>query len=331
MSQPSHTPTENPTVVEARATFQDGVALARAEQWALALRAFERSAALHSHAITTYDIGFCERMLGHSTRARKMLAKSLSLHHASGDVELPAELVTAAGTYLNEADGRVARVTLTIASGAVAVDGRPLELAEPDAVPPILLAGTRAVGAAEPLPSGTVEVILDPGPHRFVLSAKGRPDAIASVAVGLGSRTALEIHVPEAQLESKQSVPAPREMGTLVAKSPDHTVAYIALGSGAAAAIVGTVSGLVAFGKKDDVSRACAEPGAHCTSERESGLRAADIATVAFITAGAAVGLGTVLLLTASADKAGRPSKSTADLVVRTTLSLGAFGIEGRF
>jgi hypothetical protein len=56
------------------------------------------------HAVTTYNIGYCERSLGRYTRARKMLAKALDDHNANGEKELPSELVTAATGYLSEAE-----------------------------------------------------------------------------------------------------------------------------------------------------------------------------------------------------------------------------------
>src|SRR5258708_31920756 len=118
-----------PAVAQARAAFHEGTQLAAQQRWVEALNAFERSDSLRPHAITTYNIGYCERLLGHSTRARKMLAKALADHHARGDVELPAELISAAQAYLSEADRQVARVVVTITPGAGAIDGPPLELA----------------------------------------------------------------------------------------------------------------------------------------------------------------------------------------------------------
>ena len=48
----------------AHAAFREGTLLARQARWVDALDAFERSDALHAHAITTYNIGYCERLLG---------------------------------------------------------------------------------------------------------------------------------------------------------------------------------------------------------------------------------------------------------------------------
>ena len=302
-SDPAPSSAASPAVAEARAAFQAAIALAKAERWAPALQAFERSDALHPHAITTYNIGYCERQLGHSTRARKMLKKALADHRARGEAELPDELVSSAKVYLSEADKHIARVFLTVTTGALTVDGRPLELAEDDGPHPVLLAGTRAVGPPEAPPSGMIEVLLDPGTHVFVLSVKGRADVSTSETLIPGSRISLELHVPDATVDSKRPTQVP-EATAPPEKTPNRAPAFIAFGVGAAALAVGTASGLVAFGKKSDVKAACAEPGAaRCSSERESGNRAADIATGAFIAAGAAIGVGAVLWFAASGSK----------------------------
>jgi hypothetical protein len=67
----------DPNVAQARDAFLLGADLAKGAQWAEALAAFERSASLHPHALTTYDIGVCERALGHYTRARDRFAAAL--------------------------------------------------------------------------------------------------------------------------------------------------------------------------------------------------------------------------------------------------------------
>jgi hypothetical protein len=317
----------NPAVAEARAAFQEGIALAKAERWAVALQALERSDALHPHAITTYNIGYCEQQLGHLTRARKLLAKSLSDHHARGEVELPADLVSAAQTYLSELDRQIARVTVTITPGAVAVDGRPLELGESGGPHPVLLAGTRGVGQPEVPPSFTFEVRLDPGTHVFVLSVKDQADVIANETLAPGSQISLELRVPEVTANSRAPAP-PSEAEAGHAEKPNRVPAFVALGIGAAGLAVGTVSGLLAFGKKSDVSRACPDtPG--CASEKQTGYRAADISTGAFIGGGVAVAVGAVLFFAAPGSKPTKAAATKPD--VRPVLGWEALGLEGRF
>src|SRR5579864_117728 len=79
---------EDSATGQARALFNDGTDKAHRGDWSQALPAFERSEALRPHAVTTYNIGFCERALGRTTRARKMLGKALSENAAHGGVEL---------------------------------------------------------------------------------------------------------------------------------------------------------------------------------------------------------------------------------------------------
>jgi hypothetical protein len=330
-SPPVASPAMSPAVAEARAAFQEGIVLARAERWALALQALEHSEALHPHAVTTYNIGYCELQLGHLTRARKSLAKSLTDHRAGGEVELPSDLVSAAQRYVSELDQQIARVRVTITPGAaLAVDGHPLELGESSGPYPVLLAGTRGVGQAEVPPSFTFEVLVDPGAHVFALSVKGGPDVIANETLAPGSQISLELRVPEATASPR--APSPPSQGAAPpAKKPNRVPAFIALGIGATGLAVGTVGGLLAFGKKSDVERACSHgpDASDCTSLRGSGNRAADISTGAFIGGGAALAVGAVLFLTTPGNKTSKRAGTAAQ--ARPVLGWGALGLEGRF
>lgn len=329
-SPPSPGSATSPAVVEARSAFQQGIVLAKAERWALALQALERSNELHPHAITTYNIGYCERQLGHLTRARKLLAKSLTDHRARGEVELPADLVSAAQTYLSELDPQIARVTVTITPGAVAVDGRPLELGESVGPRPVLLAGTRGVGQGEVPPASTFEVLVDPGTHVFVLSVKDRADVIANETVAPGSQISLELRLPEPTANPKAPAPLPEAEPSPTEKH-NRVPVFVALGIGAAALAVGTASGLLAFAQKSGVEQACSHgsDANRCMSQRDSGIRAADISTGAFIGGGVAVALGAVLFFAAPGSKTTKAAATKPQ--VRPVLGWGSLGLEGRF
>src|SRR5260221_14259973 len=67
----------DPKVAEARRLFAEGASLADLGRWSEALEKFEASAALRPHATTTYDIGYCERALGHPTRAKRFFERAL--------------------------------------------------------------------------------------------------------------------------------------------------------------------------------------------------------------------------------------------------------------
>ena len=133
-------------ILEARVSFQEGIRHSKEGRWLEALQSFERSEARHPHVITSYNIGYCERLLGHAVRARKMFAQALADNAAHEGGELPADLVEAAQAYLADAERQIARVLVMVPKGAFTIDGRPLELTAIDGPHPVLLAGTRSVG-----------------------------------------------------------------------------------------------------------------------------------------------------------------------------------------
>src|SRR5579859_6898324 len=67
---------ETAPIVEARQKFVEGAALVKNAQWADAETAFEESARLHPHAVTTFNIGACERAMGRYTKARALFRHS---------------------------------------------------------------------------------------------------------------------------------------------------------------------------------------------------------------------------------------------------------------
>ncbi len=326
----------SPVVLEARAAFQEGIALTKEERWADALQAFERSDARHPHATTTYNIGYCERLLGHPTRAHAMFAKALADHQARGSVELPADVVALMGTYLRDAELQMAKVVVTITpamAAPVAVDGRPLELTTTEGPYPVLLAGTRPVGAAEVAPASTFEVDVDPGVHAFVLSVKGGPDVVANATLAPGSRTAIELRVAPPEETAPKPLIAGPAVDVRPVDAPNRVPAFVAFGIGAAALATGAVSGAVALGYRGPIETACT-PGndGACSSKRAAGNTAADLATVSFITGGVAVGVGAILFITSGGKTSPGSSVQTARVpAIEPRVGWGTLGLEGRF
>ena len=184
-------------VLDARAEFVRGAELVRKAQWADALAAFERSASLRPHAVTTFNMAVCERAIGHYTRARKALLAALEQSEAASPRELPESLATEAKGYLDEIERLLPRVRVKLEPGNadIAVDGRPLEPAalHDAGEPPVLFAGVRAPGRGEPPPSARFDILLDPGPHLVTLSRKGFADALVNKTVAPGSTSDLEL------------------------------------------------------------------------------------------------------------------------------------------
>ena len=183
-------------LVHARERFAAGAALARTAQWAEALAAFEESSRLRPHPITTYNIGACQRALGHYTLARTTLLRALA-EDTSGGVRLSESLQVEANAYIQELDGLLVHVNLTLspADAAIAVDGRPLmATVDPDGTRK-LVAGLRAAGRGEALPTPSAELVVDPGTHLLTLSRKGFSEQVVSKTFAPGSRANVSLNL----------------------------------------------------------------------------------------------------------------------------------------
>lgn len=181
----------------AREEFVRGAEQVKSARWAEALASFERSAKLFPHPVTTYNIGVCERAMGHYTRARGTLVRALADGAAGRGGQLSAELEGDAKAYVEQIDGLLATadVTLRPENAAIAVDGRPLDPAPAQAPGkvPVLVAGMRPPGAGEAPPAGVFRVILDPGAHVVTLSRKGYTDVVVNRTFAPGSTTSLTL------------------------------------------------------------------------------------------------------------------------------------------
>jgi hypothetical protein len=288
---------------DAREAYRQGTALARDARWDEALAAFERSYALQPHPITSYNIAFCERAVGHYTRAYALARRALEEHEDGTLGALTETLLASARSHLDQAKQRVARVQVTVTppDARLVVDGRPLESAEGDEGAPILLAGTREAGPSEALPEGRAEVWLDPGAHVFVMSHDGTDTAVTR-RFAPGARGELEL-VAKEKAVVEVARPAPAAPVRVEAPPPDRTWAYVALGTGAAGLIAGGITGWIAMSKRSDLLDACGPTRKDCPPEDQRRIDSmnlfADLSTIGFAVGGAGIALGTVLWLTA--------------------------------
>jgi hypothetical protein len=276
---------------QARALFDEASSMARHGDWSQALLAFERSAALRPHSVTTYDIGFCERALGRTTRARKMLGKALAENAARGGAELPERLATAARTYLAELQGRVAHALVTVApeGASIRVDGRPLEPGPATGTRPVFWAGTRDIGPGEPVGAATFELEIDAGAHVIVLSKEGFPDQVTTRDFEAGSQVDLRLELPPLPARRPGPQPAPPHQQGAQAPGPGRVPLHIALGVGGAGLMIGAIAGGIALAQRENVVRNCAANFA-CTGAGATYLArmdtAADVSTAGFIVGG---------------------------------------------
>jgi hypothetical protein len=185
-------PTETPEVQKARAEFVVATAHVKEAQWGEALAAFERSSALRPHALTTYNIGACERALGRYTRARQTLKKATEATEAAGGSELPRSFADEARRWMREIEGLLVRASVTLApdDAALLVDGAPL-VRDGD----VLVAGLPAGEHPVTTPGTHFTLLVDPGTHILALSRPGFANAVVTktFAPGTSPKLALDL------------------------------------------------------------------------------------------------------------------------------------------
>lgn len=173
---------------QARTSYLEGLQQVREAHWAEALAAFERSRGLRPHALTSFNIGACERALGHYTRARAELLRSLEQDRVSS--ELPPSVRTEAQAFLGEIERILVQIALVVepSATAVSVDGRPLERIDGAATRPRFVAGTAPPGPGAPARARELEIVADPGAHVITLSRHGYSDIVINRTYRPGER-----------------------------------------------------------------------------------------------------------------------------------------------
>jgi hypothetical protein len=142
---------EDNAVTRAREAFVRGGQLVKDAQWAEALAAFEESARLKPHAVTTYNVAACERAMGRYTRAHRTFQTALTDGEKSG--QLSPALVSEIREDIVAIEKLLAHVTLIVvpAAARITIDGT--------------------------APEGR-ELALDPGTHVFVAQLAGYTDVV---------------------------------------------------------------------------------------------------------------------------------------------------------
>jgi hypothetical protein len=276
---------DNPQVTEAREIFRGGVDAAREGHWQDALAAFEKSNRLRPHVVTLYNIGFCERRLGHDTRARQALIEALKESDTPGVAHLPEAMSTAAKTELDAIRTELATAAMgvRIPGVKVLVDGRPLERSVSVDGKPTFVAGTREPGPPEDVPQADIVVELDPGTHVFSLihADRAEPDLVRTVAPGAVVSIALDVSPPTPV--QRRMLPPIEVVRVREKKRPEWPI-FLSLGVGAAGVVTGAVFLDLAVQKRSELRKACPDDqcGAGDRNEIARFGTYSDVATVGF-------------------------------------------------
>jgi hypothetical protein len=164
-------------------------------------------------------------------------------------------------------------------------------------------------------------VRLDPGSHAVVARAPGRRELQQTVRLAEGD----PLHRLDLVLEALPALPAPAVATPIITPPPGPATpapiarkgslfpGFLALGVGVAGLATGTITGIIARGRADDIKRNCID--GHCLSTDEDRAASANtlatVSTATFLVGGAAAAAGVVLILV----RPGGGSASEARLV----------------
>jgi hypothetical protein len=284
----------------ARALAVDGVKLALADKCDDALEKLERAQKLKHSPVVLRHLGECQVKVGQWVEGSESLRKLLREPLPEGASPAIEQAYESAASTLRELLPRIPSMKIMVtaprdAALLVRVDGK--QIAE------------SAVG---------VELPTDPGEHVVEVTAHGYLKASSSVKLGASANQTVVLELkrdPSARPAAVGAPTPPRTVARNESNSPERvgkpeetgsatgkTLAYVSYGVAAAGLGVGLAFGQSAMQDERELRNEC--PGRVCTPGSRDSLEFAQtkgtIATIGFITAGAGVTLGTVLLLASS-------------------------------
>jgi hypothetical protein len=346
---------ESPSAEEtaaARSIALEGIRLADAGRCEEAIDKLARAEKLHHAPVVLGRLGECQVLKGQLVEGTETLRKVL---RETLPPDAPAVLVKArerAQSVLDKAKGRIGALNISVkgppdtAAVAVTVDGDHMNVALLDVDRPTD-PGDHLIEASAPGYSSTsarvslsaggrqnivIELVQDPN-ATIPAATVGTPPAPASVT----GAAAPSVHdnAPSALSIEATTTPAPP-------REPDHTAAYVSWAVGGAGLVTGSVLGLMVLDRKGDLNDQC--PAHECPEssrdELESTRGIGTAATVSFIVAGAALGLGTFFYFNAEPEedrpagpnaRSGTPARVSASPRGRAWIGLGGVGLSGEF
>lgn len=305
-------------VAAARALGQEGVRLADSGNCTEAINKLERSEKMFHAPTTLARLGECQVLAGKLVEGTENLNRVVRESLPATAPLAFAQAQERAKKILTVAKPKIAKLKIAVAAPAdaqfsVKVDG--------ETVPHANLNTNRPI---------------DPGEHLVEVSAPGYRSASARVNLGEGSvdSVALTLEVdPNAVKSTPRTAPTARSQSEIVPPGADpapksRAPAYLTLGLGAAGIGVGTVFGVLAMNKKDDLANNCANKV--CSSEQQStidsGKSLATISTIGFGVGVVGLGVGTYLLLSG-----GSSSSSTRAARITPIVGTDRVGLSGTF
>jgi len=255
----------------AREQVKLGYQLAQEGKCEEAIPHFVESLRLDAKAVTLINLANCEEKtakladaLGHWVEAR-----ARAQFENNGPIEEEAEKRAKA------LDGRIPKLTLSLPPGApkdavVTRDG--------------VVLGAASMGV--PLP-------VNPGAHSLMVRAPGREDAETNVTLGEAEMKQVSLRLGAiVPVRSEAKAPAVARSGDPAKASPLVAIGFT---TAAVGAVVGTITGVMAFGKASSADDGCPTPST-CTKQGlddvDSGRTLGTVSTIGFAVGAVGLALG---------------------------------------
>lgn len=302
----------------ARAAMDEGDAKRDKGDLKGALKSYQAADAIMNVPTTGIEVARTQAALGMLLEARETLAKILRAPPKPGEPPAFANARKAAETLNGELTTRIPSVTVVVQN---ADPGSPAQITfDGETVPPAAAAAPRKV---------------NPGKHTIVAKS-GSNEKSEDVTVAEKEAKTVTI-----DLAKKIVAPPPVDEPTPTTSSGGSSTWKIVMWSGFAVGAVGvgvgSVTGIMAFGKTSDVEATCPTPTT-CPRDQQSALDSArsmgTVSTIAFILGGAGIGvgvLGLVMSNKAAGDTTPPSSAATAKVRVRPELGPTWAGLSGTF
>jgi hypothetical protein len=311
-------------VAAARALGVQGIKLADEGNCPAAIEKLERAEALYHAPTMLGRLGECQVQVGQIVLGSENLNRVVREQLPPGSPKAFQDAQERARRVLEQALPRIAYLVLHV--GPPGIDPK-VSVGEA-VVPPALL------GADRP---------TDPGTYEIVASAPGYLPAKTTVTLAEGARQDITVTLspdpaqaakpaaapaapmPTSGLATTTSTSAPRASG---ANARDDTLAYVLLGVGGAGLLTGTITGLIAISKKNELEceRDRCPPDQH--DKLDSARSMALISTIGFGVGIAGGAAGAVLLLMGGKDET---TMDVGGVTAQPFVTGNAVGVVGSF
>ncbi|HSO40530.1 MAG TPA: hypothetical protein VLT33_48720 [Labilithrix sp.] len=270
--------------------------------------------------------GKCDAAIPHFVESLKLDVKAITLINLASCEEKTGRLADALGHWVEararaqtegnaaieeEAEKRAKVLEPKLPKLTVVVAGAPADV---EVTRDGVVLGAASMGV--PLP-------VNPGAHALVVHTRGHEDRAESITIAEGESKRVELKMGPVKIAPATTTPAtgPRPEGESRGVSP---LVFIGFGTALVGVGVGSVTGVLAFGKASTAKDEC--PGDQCTPAGldavDSGRTLATISTIGFIVGGVGAGVGLYGLLF------GRPAASSS---VAVSVGPTGGGVRGTF